>query len=79
MEVTISGNAKEIASLVLELQGKPDPQILVTGRKTTPEDRRALVDSIKAAFESQIQDTRSRRQPYPTSPEQTQDEESQPD
>ena len=79
MEVTISGNAKEIASLVLELQGKPDPQILVTGRKTTPEGRRALVDSIKAAFESQIQDTRSRRQPYPTSPEQTQDEESQPD
>lgn len=79
MEVTISGEAREIASLVLELQGKPDPQILVTGRKTTPEDRRALVDSIKAAFESQIQDTRSRRQPYPTSPEQTQDEESQPD
>lgn len=79
MEVTISCNAKEIASLVLELQGKPDPQILVTGRKAMPEDRRALVDSIKAAFESQIQDTRSRRQPYPTSPEQTQDEESQPD
>ena len=79
MEVTISGEARETASLVLELQGKPDPQILVTGRKTTPEDRRALVDSIKAAFESQIQDTRSRRQPYPTSPEQTQDEESQPD
>ena len=79
MEVTISGEAREIASLVLELQGKPDPQILVTGRKTTPEARRALVDSIKAAFESQIQDTRSRRQPYPTSPEQTQDEESQPD
>lgn len=79
MQVTISGEAREIASLVLGLQGKPDPQILVTGRKTTPEDRRALVDSIKAAFESQIQDTRSRRQPYPTSPEQTQDEESQPD
>lgn len=79
MEVTISGNAKEIASLVLELQGKPDPQILVTGRKAMLEDRRALVDSIKAAFELQIQDTRSRRQPYPTSPEQTQDEESQPD
>lgn len=79
MEVTISGEAREIASLVLKLQGKPDPQILVTGRKTTPEDRRAFVDSIKAAFESQIQDTRSRRQPYPTSPEQTQDEESQPD
>lgn len=79
MQIIINCEPKEIASLVLKLQGKPDPQILVTGRKTTPEDRRAFVDSIKAAVESQIQDTRSRRQPYPTSPEQTQDEESQPD
>lgn len=80
MELTISGEPKEIASLVLELQGKPKKTISISGHKAhTPEERERLARSIEEMLRAQSQ-AHSLRQPLdPTSPEQSRGAEFQPE
>lgn len=76
MEIGIKGNAKEIASLVLQLQGKQEPMMLLKSRPDTVEDRKALVDVIEKCLNEQRQVHSLRRQLDPTSPEPKRDKES---
>lgn len=76
VEARASGTAKEIASLVLGLQGKPDPVIQVTSKLITKENRARLTDTIRDILANQIQGKNLEQQPDPTSPELKQDEES---
>ena len=79
VRITISGKAKEIASLVLGLQGKLSEQITFTGRDASSEDRNKLADMVRSVLGEKSQGTCLQRQPYPTSPEQKQDEAHLPD
>ena len=54
MDLTLKGSAKEIASLVLELQGRQGAMQLISG-KHTPEDRDALAQAITAVLLEQSQ------------------------
>ena len=80
MKLTIKAEPKEIASLVLELQGKPEKVISVSGPGgKTPEDRERLARSIEEILRTQSQEHSLRKPPGPTSPEQSQDAEFQPE
>lgn len=70
----------EIASLVLELQGKQEKVITISGTKgQTPEERERLARVIKKILLDQSQVHSSRQPPGPTSPEQSQDAGFQPE
>lgn len=68
VDVSASGTAKEIASLVLALQGRQEPMIQITSRPDTAEDRQTLADAIRDILVSQIQAQDSTPQSDPTSP-----------
>ena len=56
MEVIIKAGAKEIASLVLELQGKREKMMSVSAPKAqTPEERERLARSIEEVLLAQSQ------------------------
>lgn len=74
MQITISGEAREIASLVLVLQGKPreiEPLgvLTLTGKPEPPEERQKIANALRTTLAEQSQDNHSQRQPYPTSQE----------
>lgn len=80
VEARASGTAKEIASLVLDLQGKPEKVISVSVPKAqTPDERGRLARGIDEILRSQIQEHSSAPQPDPTSPGRSQDAELHPD
>ena len=74
MQITISGEAREIASLVLALQGKPreiEPLgvLTLTGRPESPEERQKIANALRTTLAEQSQDNHSQRQPDSTSQE----------
>lgn len=80
MEVTIKAEPKEVASLVLELQGRPEKVISVSGPKgKTPEERERLVRTIEDLLRPQCQELRSTPPPGPTLPGRSQDAELPPE
>lgn len=80
VEACASGTAKEIASLVLELQGKPEKIISVSAPKSkTPEERERLARAIEGMLLAQSQAHSLRQPPDPTSPGRSQDAESHQD
>lgn len=70
--LTASGTPKEIASLVLELQGRR--VISVVGKKEKAGDREALAEAILEMLQVQNQEHSSPQQPSPTGHTQSQDE-----
>ena len=76
VEVRARGTAKEIASLVLELQRKPERLIQVGSKTDSPEERKELADTISAILTNQARVHSSEQPPDPTSPEPKQDAES---
>ena len=80
VEAHASGTAKEIASLVLELQGKPERLIQVNSSvPSTPEEREMLANTIRAILLKQSPAHSSKQQPDPTLPERNQDAEFHPE
>ena len=80
MDITIRADAKEIASLVLELQGKPGKMISVSAPKSkTPEERERLARAIEEMLLAQSQVHSLRQPPDPTSPGRSQDAEFRPE
>lgn len=80
MDITIRADAKEIASLVLELQGEPEKIISVSAPKSkTPEERERLARAIEGMLLAQSQAHSLRQPPDPTSPGRSQDAEFQPE
>ena len=56
MELTIKAEPKEIASLVLELQGKPKKTISISGPKAqTPEEMARFAKAIEELLRSEFQ------------------------
>lgn len=79
VEARASGTAKEIASLVLELQGKPKRLIRVNSIvPSSPEEREMLANTIRTILLEQSQGRSSKQQPDPTLPERKQDAEFHP-
>lgn len=56
MKISIKGNPKELASLVLQLQGKQEPAVLLKPRPDTEKDRKSLVDAIQNILKEQCQE-----------------------
>lgn len=80
VEARASGSAEEIASLVLELQGKPRKLISVSTPKVqTSEERKSFVRTIEEVLRAQTQESDLTQPPDPTSPEQNQDAEFRPE
>lgn len=80
VEARASGTAREIASLVLELQGKPKMTISVSPPKAqTPEERERLARGLEEILLAQSQAHSSKQQPDPTLPERNQDAELHPE
>ena len=75
MELTVKGDAKEIAALVETLQGRQGRLIRVSGRTASVEDRKQLAEEIRRVLLDQIQDNRSEQSHDPKGPEQNQAEE----
>ena len=74
MDITIRADAKEIASLVLGLQGKQEKVITISGAKDqAPEERDRLARVIKKTLLDQSQVNSSRQPPGPTSAHQKSD------
>lgn len=75
--IALKGNAKEIASLVLELQERQEEKIQISGTKgKTLEERKRLADTIQSVLVEKDWGHSSQQQLCPTSPEQSLDEES---
>lgn len=55
MDITIRADAKEIASLVLELQGKPGKTISIAAPTITTEEREILAKNMRAILLEQSQ------------------------
>ena len=80
VEARASGTAKEIASLVLELQGRPKKVISVsTPKAQTPEERGRFARGIEEVLRAQSQAHSSKQQPDPTLPERNEDAELHPE
>ena len=76
VDARASGTAKEIASLVLELHGKPEKTVSISVPKSkTPEEREHLARALDEMLRAQSQAHSSTQPPDPTSPEQSQDAE----
>lgn len=84
MEVTVKGGAKEIAALVLEIQGqqigRPKQVINVDGSNggSTPEDRHQLADTIRSLLMAQRQGPWQDQKQQPDATEHTQTEPEEP-
>ena len=79
VEARASGTTKEIASLVLELQGKLKGLIQVnSSAPSSPEERERLANTIRTILLEQSQGRSSKQQPDPTLPERNQDAEFHP-
>lgn len=81
VEARASGTAREIASLVLELQGKPKKTTISvsTPKAQTPEERERLARGFEEILLAQSQAHSSKQQPDPTLPERNQDAELHPE
>lgn len=79
MELTIKAGAKEIASLVLELQGGPSREISVMGALDTPAEREKISSEINGILLSQYRAARQQQQFCPREHIPSQGGEPQPD